>query len=77
MKTMGELMDQYEAELAANTKAEMAAEDAAWAALTPAQQDKIWEERLERQAARFADLMEFDAEDEDEDEEEEDKEDDQ
>ena len=45
--------------------------DATWATLTPAQQDKIWEERLERQAARFADLMEYDAdEDDDEDEEE-------
>jgi predicted Fe-S protein YdhL (DUF1289 family) len=42
--------------------------DAEWAALTTAQQDKIWEERLERQAAKFADLMEFDAEDEDEEE---------
>jgi predicted Fe-S protein YdhL (DUF1289 family) len=41
--------------------------DAEWAALTPAQQDKIWEERLERQAAKFADLMEYDADEDEED----------
>jgi hypothetical protein len=78
MKTMGELMDVYEAELEAKAKAEMAAEKAAFEALPEDEQERIWQERLERQAARFADLMDYDPyayedeeEDEDEDEDEE------
>ena len=72
---MGDLINAYEAELEANTKAEMAAEAAAWEALSKAEQDRIWEERLERQAARFADLMEYDPDLEDAEDDEDDSED--
>lgn len=73
MKTflMGDLLDQYEAEQAAKAQVEIAAERAAWDALTQAEKDRISAER----EARFADLMEFDADEEDEEDEDEDEDD--
>ena len=75
MKTMGELMDVYEAEIEAKAKAEMAAEKAAFEALPEDEQERIWQERLERRAAKFAALMDYDpyADSEDEDEDDEDE----
>ena len=66
-RLMGDLMDELEAELAAKAKAAKAEEDALWNALLPAEQDRI----LAEKAAKFADLMEFDADSEDENEDEE------
>jgi hypothetical protein len=73
---MGDLMDAYEAELAAKAKAEMAAEKAAFEALPEDEQERIWQERLERRAAKFADLMDYDPDlEDDEDDEDEDEDD--
>ena len=62
--TLDQEIEAYEAELLAKAKAEIAAEDAAWAALPQAEKDRIDAER----EARFADLMEFDADADDEEE---------
>ena len=62
--TLDQEIEAYEAELLAKAKAEIAAEDAAWAALPQAEKDRINAER----EARFADLMEFDADADDEEE---------
>ena len=51
MKTMAELMDEYEAELVAKAKAEIAAEDAAYAALSPEEKQRLVDEREARMAA--------------------------
>lgn len=54
MNSMGNLMDEYEAELLAKGKAEIAAEDAAFNALPREEQQRILAER----AAKMADFFE-------------------
>lgn len=74
MPNMGDLMAEYEAELLAKTQAEVAKEDAAWAALSPEEQARIIAEREAKQDRLYADLTlgdrEFhDGPDDDKDEE--------
>ena len=68
-KTLDELFFEKEAALLAKTKAEIAREDAEWAALPPDQKLAIIAER----EARYADTPDDDDQDEDDEEDEDDE----
>jgi hypothetical protein len=68
-KTLDELLAEEEAALLAKAKAEIAREDAEWAALPPDQKLAIIAER----EARYADTPDDDDQDEDDEEDEDDE----
>jgi hypothetical protein len=69
MKTLHELMAEEEAKLEAKAKVEIAAEDAAWAALPQAEKDRINAER-DAYWAKFDETYTDDHEPEDEEDDE-------
>lgn len=68
MPNLSDLMDEHEAELLKHARAAIAAEDAAWAALSPEEQAA----RIEARAAKWEALDPGPLDDEDDDEEDED-----
>ena len=64
MKTLGELMDEDDAIRLAQTKAEIAAEDAAWAKLPESEKLRILQEREAKANAIFDRIYEEEAEEE-------------